>query len=662
MRLFYDGQWLVEQLVALIDPDTALHSNESQPWKQPITPELRKEIRQCALKALVGEGSSSSSSSSVARAGIVPRAHAAVIQGFAKHIYKGNTELKLQVLRLLPDITTPTSENHHSAVLPVLHCLTSESDAVRQTAALVLQSLVDINDGATIGQLVTLLGAGRDHMFGDGTKRSAVALLVQLQKQSPGGLREEPLRAHSKYLHDVAFGLNSGSHQYHKYDEESIMEPMMEIEAKTLDHYSDEHFVAKGLACLLNTGSSGFDASHWKRRLLLLNREGALLMTSARSKQEPSTIFGESSIFYTSRVSYGSVVPHAIRIEVLSDSGSKDVSVLGLFTRDEAAIWFRDFQNIVQRNSRRAAMEVKEGAASGHADGKADESGGDFLGKTERNLDLFVEQLLNPVTVADAGLKEKQSFIQAQLSRLVGDSKAFIEAAEAATHVAIRQKSSIDKGAAEDMHLHVKMDMAALLQLLRANRLYGKTGFTEQAVRHAWKIANASDGSAANTSADKDKLKLDWQEYQTLIRLLASKAGVVLQGIFECAVCDSSPTCADLCWLQAITKMPTAPKSAQVAFWFLHESACRATACCLRGTRPSSKATCRASSPDPKEWVLTREGMRRDAAAAGGHGRRPLQALERRTLVPALRSRHHPRPRPNKRARAWRRTSQEHGL
>ena len=56
----------------------------------------------------------------------------------------------------------------------------------------------------------------------------------------------------------------------------------------------------------------------------------------------------------------------------------------------------------------------------------------------------------------------------------------------------------------------------------------GKTGFAEHAVRSAWKAANAGDGSENNVSSDKDKLKLDWHEYQTCIRILAKRAGVSL--------------------------------------------------------------------------------------------------------------------------------------
>jgi hypothetical protein len=56
----------------------------------------------------------------------------------------------------------------------------------------------------------------------------------------------------------------------------------------------------------------------------------------------------------------------------------------------------------------------------------------------------------------------------------------------------------------------------------------GKTGFAEHAVRSAWKAANANDGSENNLSTDKDKLKLDWHEYQTCIRILAKRAGVSL--------------------------------------------------------------------------------------------------------------------------------------
>ena len=56
----------------------------------------------------------------------------------------------------------------------------------------------------------------------------------------------------------------------------------------------------------------------------------------------------------------------------------------------------------------------------------------------------------------------------------------------------------------------------------------GKTGFAEHVVRSAWKAANANDGSENNVSTDKDKLKLDWHEYQTCIRILAKRAGVSL--------------------------------------------------------------------------------------------------------------------------------------
>ena len=56
----------------------------------------------------------------------------------------------------------------------------------------------------------------------------------------------------------------------------------------------------------------------------------------------------------------------------------------------------------------------------------------------------------------------------------------------------------------------------------------GKTGFTEHAVRYAWKIANAGDSDGERASQDKDKMKLDWHEYQACIRILAKRAGVSL--------------------------------------------------------------------------------------------------------------------------------------
>ena len=57
----------------------------------------------------------------------------------------------------------------------------------------------------------------------------------------------------------------------------------------------------------------------------------------------------------------------------------------------------------------------------------------------------------------------------------------------------------------------------------------GKSGFTDHAVRYAWKAANAGDASGLDAaSQDKDKMKLDWDEYQACIRILAKRAGVSL--------------------------------------------------------------------------------------------------------------------------------------
>ena len=85
-------------------------------------------------------------------------------------------------------------------------------------------------------------------------------------------------------LNSIAFGLQSEGHEFQQYDEQSIMEPMLDLEAKILDSYSSDTYVAKGLGCKLKSGTSGYDPSHWKRQLFLLTKEGALFMTSARSK------------------------------------------------------------------------------------------------------------------------------------------------------------------------------------------------------------------------------------------------------------------------------------------------------------------------------------------------------------------------------------------
>ena len=41
------------------------------------------------------------------------------------------------------------------------------------------------------------------------------------------GIRDDALKGQRGLLNNIAFGLNADGHEYHKYDEESIMEPMM---------------------------------------------------------------------------------------------------------------------------------------------------------------------------------------------------------------------------------------------------------------------------------------------------------------------------------------------------------------------------------------------------------------------------------------------------
>ena len=568
--------WLVEELVAMMDPEKVLHSNPRIGTKlmsiHPRTKreqeirDFKQEIRRHALTSLVGDESETlvnpvSEGNTAPIPGIVPKAHLRVLQGFNEHIYKGDIELQKAILEMLPDITTPTSENHTLAVLPALHCLTSPNDSVRQTAALVLPKLVAGmgKDSVAVGHLVTLLGAGRenDSKLAPATKRSVMAVL-----QSISGLQTDDLKAQRGLLMDIAFGLNSSFHEYHKLDEESIMEPMMEIESKTLDSYPDSIYVAKGLCCRLSTGVSGFDASHWKRRLILLKKDGSLLLTFVRSKEEPTCVFHEFSNFTVSRISYGSIVQHAGKFEITQENTSgvqyKETVVIGFFTKDEANIWMRDFKNIIHRNTKRAALELEAQRMKKKGEiVKLTEP--DYVGRTEKLLGQYVDSLLNPVIENNSDFEAKQRFIQEKLNQLFNDKKAFVNAESYnkafAKASSLRRQSNIppelnqaagrrsifsdakhapakaDENPEDNTHLSVKLDMIMFLGLLRANDVYGNTGFTQQAVSQAWKTANAGGGNnfkEVHQSKDKDSLKLDWFEYQTCIRLLAKKAGVSL--------------------------------------------------------------------------------------------------------------------------------------
>jgi HEAT repeat protein len=650
--------WLVEELVAMLA--------------------FKQEIRRHALTALFGDEPETrvnplSEGNTTPIPGIVPKAHLRVLQGLNEHIKKGNTDLQKAILEMLPDVTTSTSENHTLAVLPALHCLTSPSDIVRQTACLVLPKLVAgmDKDSVAVGHLVTLLGAGRenDSSIAPATKRSVMAVL-----QSISGLQTDDLRAQRGLIMDIAFGLHSSTYEDHKVDPESRMDSITETEARTLDSYPDDVYVAKGVCCRLSTGVSGFSASHWKRYLILLKRDGSLLLTVVRSKDELTCVFHEFSTFTVARTSYGSIVQNAAKIEIMEESTSGITVVIGFFTNDEANVWVRDFKNVIQRNAKRAAAEAVKKQKKVETVKLIEP---DFVGRTEKLLHQYVDSLLNPVAESDnSESKAKQRFIQERLSQLFNDKEAFASAvqytsackqslvlalAELAPDASLKQifdtfaaddgqnkkrAASIDskeflplleflnllpakinktqamemyaKGKAksggdksevewagfefamkkiadladvsfslihtyrveakpttihktsippkisppaaflrkpchpqsfpadakhvrpvpktdetpeENAHLSVKLDIVMFLGLLRANDLYGKTGFTQQAVSHSWKMANAGgDGifKAVHHSTDKDNLKLDWYEYQTCIRLLAMKAGVSL--------------------------------------------------------------------------------------------------------------------------------------
>ena len=578
-------EWVVKELVALMDPEKALNLNPDAPWKGVMTPEFKHELRQHALKALVGAGDEVVPASSFAR-GIVAKAHMPVIEGFTDHIYKGSPEVQEAILHMMPSISDAASDKHAHAIAAVVKCLTSPTDAIRHTAALILPRMVNIKNDVTIGQLVTLLGAGQEvSAVGasatlldaagapnsvaskSASKRSAIAVLQSLS--GGGGLSDEALKSQKGLLHDIAFGLNSGAHEYHKYDEESIMEPMLDIEAKTLQSYPSTVYVAKGLGCRLNAGVSGFDASHWKRRLFLLTAEGSLFLTPARGTEEPSNVFRDHSNFVAKRVSFGAIVPHAVKIEVVGqvtndalegkEAPTKESVILGFFTKDEATVWFRDFQNICKRNVKRAAQQDSSRARCTQILLHVEP---DYVGRTAKALHEFVDQFMHPVTVETADFEHKQRKVQVKLSQLLNDKNSFVEfggaddkkhkgkdtkhdpmgrrmaIANAETEkqaVANTQLYKTQKGLsapldeASQKHLQIKLDMTTFLNLLRHHELYGEVGFTQQAVSRAWKVANASDGTDHNVSTDKDKLKLDWHEYQTCIRLLAYKAGVTLE-------------------------------------------------------------------------------------------------------------------------------------
>ena len=582
-------EWLVDGLVALMDPERFLDADSRKPWAGKMSREFKAEIRQNALRALVGD----ESVPDMPVTGIVRRANKRVLEGFCNHINKGNEyislgmihneskvnpegnqrpkgfadlELQKAILEMMPYVTDPYSENHQLAVMPVVQSLVSPNDQIRHTAALCLPRLVDLRCQTTVGNLIEILGSGRHHEAGHGPKRSVISVLLQLQKGEMSremSLRDQTdwLKSHKALLTDIGFGQNSTDHEYQKYDEESIMEPLMEIEAKTLDAYPDDVFVAKGLACRLNPGQSGYDASHWKRRLFLLQKEGGLFMTRAGSKEDPLPVFTEYSTFEATRCSYGSIISHAIKIEVLDERSShgghakesREPVVIGFFTKDEASVWWRDFQNIIRRNVRRAALEV-----SGNPSTKQDET--DYVGRTAKTLEAYFDQLVNRQATGNHRLEEKQNAVREKLSQILNDTELFVEWAQKAESNrlpgsgartsssnagTLRRASSVMTRTAsgggqvkrsystEEAHRHVKLDMTTFLALLRDNDLYGTTGFTHQAVRHAWKVANAGDGSESNPSNDKDKLKLDWDEYQTCIHVLAKKAGVTLRGLTQ---------------------------------------------------------------------------------------------------------------------------------
>ena len=104
-----------------------------------------------------------------------------------------------------------------------------------------------------------------------------------------------------------------------------------------------------------------------------------------------------------------------------------------------------------------------------------------------------MDKLMNPENVQNPGLAEKQLFVQGQLNKLLHDKEGFVRWAERAEthHTAMQPKKARPSHKEDEAYLHVKLDMVTFLALLRANDLYGKTGFTgftDQAVRQAWKV------------------------------------------------------------------------------------------------------------------------------------------------------------------------------
>ena len=304
---------------------------------------------------------------------------------------------------------------------------------------------------------------------------------------------------------------------------------------------------------------SGISASHWKRHLVLLKRDGALLSTVVRSKDELTCVFHEFSNFTVSRTSYGSIVQHAAKFEIMQESTSGITVVIGFFTKDEANACVQDFKNIIQRNTKRAAAEsVKKQKKVKTV--KLIEP--DYVGRTEKLLHQYVDLHLHPVSESE--FEAKQRFIQKRLSRLCNDKEAFASAvqhtsgckqslvlaiAELAPDASLKQifeTFAADDG--QNKKRAASIDSEEFLPLLEfLNLLPAKINKT-QAMEMYVKGKAQSGG---------DKSEVDWAGFEFALKKIADLADVSF-GLIHTYRVEAKPTRSDKTSIPPKTSPPAA--------------------------------------------------------------------------------------------------------
>jgi hypothetical protein len=447
-------------------------------------------------------------------------------------------------LQHLTTVTTPLREvtrvgrneggggGHGERLLAcVLNALLAREPPLRHAAAAVLaggQLLV----GQHIHVETFLLKALSAPAAPAAARHCAISVRVALAAPADQAALQQQLKA-------IAFGVGGASGGAGDKDGDKALEPLAEEEwtllqglaaAQRESHGEGHEVVATGLCYQLEPGALGLEVSNWARRLLLLCASGELLCYSPTGEDQVKLIGSGEEIVNMERAHFGSVMPHALRLETRrrgGDGSRGSRGTLGFLVAQELQIWHRDLRDLAARQQlaaqRREEQRQAEEARAGPVGQVVVEA--EAAGALVARLQEHFEAVERPQArdAADAELLRAKAELRAKLARMMTSRALFVEFAEGLG-------KGKEAGGKAKRRAEPKMDISELMALLKHESLYGGAhGVNAKQVHDAWKRANDDGDGVEAGQKDQDKLQLDWDEYQVCIHILAANLGVRLQ-------------------------------------------------------------------------------------------------------------------------------------